>query len=90
VLATMFVMWLWKLLIGVPRRGRWASKAQRPPVANQQTTAIQSGGKMRARKCPLDAVSCGYSLGLHIIDTSTSDGAVDCMHYRPHGHFVVV
>ncbi|MHB8464896.1 MAG: potassium-transporting ATPase subunit KdpA [Acidimicrobiales bacterium] len=76
VFSTMFVLWLGMLLIVTPLEARGSPKLA-AAGANQQTTALQSGGNMEGKETRFGAVSCGYFAAS---TTSTSDGAVNCQH----------
>ncbi|HLJ07855.1 MAG TPA: potassium-transporting ATPase subunit KdpA, partial [Acidimicrobiia bacterium] len=76
VFATMFVMWLGMLLIVTPLETRGNPKLT-ALGANQQTTALQSGGNMEGKDTRFGPISCGYYAAS---TTSTSDGSVNCAH----------
>ena len=76
VFGTMFVLWLGMLLIVTPLEARGSPKLA-AAGANQQTTALQAGGNMEGKETRFGPVTCGYFVAS---TTSTSDGAVNCMH----------
>ncbi len=76
VFATMFVLWLGMTLIVTPLEARGSPKLT-VGGANQQVTALQAGGNMEGKETRFGPVSCGYYAAA---TTSTSDGAVNCMH----------
>jgi K+-transporting ATPase ATPase A chain len=76
VFATMFVLWLGMTLIVTPLETRGSPKLT-VGGANQQVTALQAGGNMEGKETRFGPVSCGYYAAA---TTSTSDGAVNCMH----------
>jgi K+-transporting ATPase ATPase A chain len=76
VFATMFVLWLGMTLIVTPLEARGSPKLT-VGGANQQVTALQAGGNMEGKETRFGPISCGYYAAA---TTSTSDGAVNCMH----------
>jgi K+-transporting ATPase ATPase A chain len=76
VFGVMFVMWLGMLLVVSPLEARGNPKLTAAGAA-QQTTSTQSGGNMEGKDVRLGSVACGYFAAS---TTSTSDGAVNCMH----------
>jgi K+-transporting ATPase ATPase A chain len=76
VFATMFVLWLGMLLIISPLEARGNPNLAKGG-ANQQVTALQSGGNMEGKEVRVGAVTCGY---FGASTTSTSSGAIDCQH----------
>jgi K+-transporting ATPase ATPase A chain len=76
VFGVMFVMWLGMLLVVAPLEARGNPKLTAAGAA-QQTTSTQSGGNMEGKDVRLGSVACGYFAAS---TTSTSDGAVNCMH----------
>jgi K+-transporting ATPase ATPase A chain len=72
----MFVLWLGMTLIVTPLEARGSPKLT-VGGANQQVTALQAGGNMEGKETRFGPVSCGYYAAA---TTSTSDGAVNCMH----------
>ena len=76
VFATMFVLWLVMLLVISPLEARGSPKLT-AAGADQQTTAQQAGGNMEGKEARFGPVNCGCFAAS---TTSTSDGAVNCMH----------
>ncbi len=76
VFAAMFVLWLLMLLLLTTLETRGSPKLA-ADGANQQTTALQSGGNMEGKETRFGTVSCGYFAAS---TTSTSAGAINCQH----------
>jgi potassium-transporting ATPase potassium-binding subunit len=76
VFATMFVLWLVMVLVISPLEATGSPKLTLAG-ANQATTSQQVGGNMEGKDTRFGPVTCGaYAAST----TSTSDGAVNCMH----------
>jgi K+-transporting ATPase ATPase A chain len=76
VFGAMFVLWLLMLLLLTTLETRGSPKLA-ADGANQQTTALQSGGNMEGKETRFGPISCGYFAAS---TTSTSAGAVNCQH----------
>jgi K+-transporting ATPase ATPase A chain len=76
VFAAMFVLWLGMLLLITSLEARGSPKLA-ADGANQQATALQSGGNMEGKETRFGTVSCGYFAAS---TTSTSAGAINCQH----------
>jgi K+-transporting ATPase ATPase A chain len=76
VFATMFALWLAMLLIVSPLEAR-GNPHLTAAGANQKVTATQAGGNMEGKELRFGNATCGYYAAS---TTSTSDGAVNCMH----------
>jgi K+-transporting ATPase ATPase A chain len=76
VFGAMMALWLVMLLVITPLEAR-GNPQLTAAGASQQTTASQPGGNMEGKESRFGPVSCGqYAAST----TSTSDGAVNCMH----------
>ncbi|MEA3218376.1 MAG: potassium-transporting ATPase potassium-binding subunit [Acidimicrobiia bacterium] len=76
VFGAMMALWLVMLLVITPLEAR-GNPHLTAAGASQQTTASQPGGNMEGKESRFGPVSCGqYAAST----TSTSDGAVNCMH----------
>jgi len=73
VFAAMFVLWLGMLMVLTQLEVRGNPHL----AADQRATALQSGGNMEGKEVRLGSAACGY---FGSSTTSTSDGAVNCMH----------
>jgi K+-transporting ATPase ATPase A chain len=76
VFATMFALWLGMLLIVSPLEAG-GNPHLTAAGANQNVTAVQSGGNMEGKETRFGAATCGYFAAS---TTSTSDGAINCQH----------
>jgi K+-transporting ATPase ATPase A chain len=76
VFAAMFALWLVGALIAMPLEAGGNPKL-RALGANQQTTALQSGGNMEGKEIRFGAVGCGLFADT---TTGTSTGSINCAH----------
>ncbi|MDQ1516056.1 MAG: potassium-transporting ATPase potassium-binding subunit [Actinomycetota bacterium] len=76
VFAAMFALWLVGALIAMPLEAGGNPNLS-ALGANQQTTALQSGGNMEGKEIRFGAVGCGLFADT---TTGTSTGSINCAH----------
>jgi K+-transporting ATPase ATPase A chain len=76
VFAAMFALWLVGALIAMPLEAGGNPKLS-ALGANQQTTALQSGGNMEGKEVRFGPVGCGLFADT---TTGTSTGSINCAH----------